>query len=80
VSLNDLFLCLVSALGIQDYIGRIYFYPMTHMIFLRGSVTPGSVMTSRLIMSARPKIDTELCKFILNTSKRAVFLSRISLF
>ena len=43
------------------------------MIFLRGSVTPGSVMTGWLIMSARPTIDTELYKFILNTSKRAVF-------
>jgi len=29
-SLNDLLLCLVSALGLKDYIGRIYFYRTTH--------------------------------------------------
>jgi len=28
--LDDLVLCLVSALGLKDYIGRIYFYPLTH--------------------------------------------------
>jgi len=41
-SLNDLILCLVSALGLKDYIGRIYFYRTTHMVFPGGSVTPGS--------------------------------------
>jgi len=40
--LNDLLLRLVRALGLKDYIGSIYFYPMTHMIFPGGSVTPGS--------------------------------------
>jgi len=32
----------VSALGLKDYIGRMYFYPTTHMIFPGGSVIPGS--------------------------------------
>jgi len=37
-----LVLCLVSALGLKDYSGSIYFYRMTHVIFSGGSVTPGS--------------------------------------
>jgi len=33
----------VSALGLKDYIGRIYSYPTPqHIIFPSGSVTPGS--------------------------------------
>jgi len=32
----------VSALGLKDYIGIIYFYPTTHAIFPGGSVMPGS--------------------------------------
>jgi len=32
----------VSTLGLKDHIGRIYFYPTTHMTFQGGSVTPGS--------------------------------------
>ena len=27
-------------MGLKDYIGRIYFYPTTHMMFPGGSVTP----------------------------------------
>jgi len=37
-----LLLCLVSALGLKDYIGSIYLYPDTHVIFPGGSVTSGS--------------------------------------
>jgi len=33
----------VSALDLKDYIGRMYFYPITHIIFPGRSVsTPGS--------------------------------------
>jgi len=52
----------MRALGLTGYIGRLYFYPTTHMIFPVGSVTPGSrkpnVWSTDLIGSARPKIDT----------------------
>jgi len=40
--LEYLLLCLVSALGLKDNIGSVYSYPMTHMVFPSGSVTPGS--------------------------------------
>ena len=46
---------------LKDYIiGRMYFYPTTHMIFPGGSVMPGScsLTSGPLIVSARPKIDT----------------------
>jgi len=39
---NDLLLCVVSALRLKCYIGRISFYHTTHMIFPGGSVSPGS--------------------------------------
>jgi len=68
-SLNDLLLCLVSALGLKEYIGRIDFYPTTHDFSRRFNC----VVSGPLIISARPKIDTELYKFIINISKRALF-------
>jgi len=40
---------------------------MTHMIFPGGSITPGSHRPNvwSIIVSARPKIDSKLYKFIL---------------
>jgi len=50
----------VSALGLKDYIGRIYFIPR-HITFfqvvqLRQEVV--GLMSGPLMVSARPKIDT----------------------
>jgi len=50
---------LSERIGFKDYIGRIYFYPTTHIIFqavqLRQTVV--GLMSGPLIVSARPKID-----------------------
>jgi len=51
---------LSERIGFESYIGRIYFYPTTHMIFPGGSLAPGSHRPNvwSIDMSARPRIDT----------------------
>jgi len=55
------------------------------MIFPGGSVTPGTeevvgLMSGQLIVSARPKIGTQLDKSILNTSKIPAFSAEFHYF
>jgi len=79
----------VSTLGIKDYIGRIYFYP-TNIFLLEHNTSSFQVVLLRqkvvglifgqLIVNARPKIDTQPYKFIINTSKIADFKAEFHFF
>ena len=79
---NDLLLCLLSTLGLKQYIGRMYFYSTTHMIFAGGSVTLGSRRGNIWSIGSKCKtknwyIASHVC---LNHLKNSNFLADFTIF